>query len=103
MDLYNSVYQDDDDQAIADDFACQILLDSSEMMSLDLHAEKDVAKATKVQEKDAVSLFSRSTIATKSQKETNQSQSSDIYNEEDSNDTLHGQQDGLYSRHCQHI
>jgi hypothetical protein len=87
MDLYNSVYQEDDDQALADDFARRILLDFAEMMELDLHAKKDVAQATKVQEKDVASLFSRSTIATKSQNETNQSQNSDISNEDDSDDT----------------
>jgi hypothetical protein len=87
MDLYNSVYHDDDSQALADDFARRIILDFAEMMAINLHAEKDVAQATKVQEKDASSLFSHSTIATKTGNDAGKSQSSELSNEDDSDDT----------------
>jgi hypothetical protein len=87
MDLYNLVYRDDDDQALADDFARRILLDFADLMALDLNAKKDVAQAIKVQEKDASSLFSCSTIATTTGNNTNKSQSSDLLNDDDSDDT----------------
>jgi hypothetical protein len=62
MDMYHSIYDADDDQDLADDFARKILLDFAEVDNTHFTA-KHAARATKVQEKDASLLFSRSTIA----------------------------------------
>jgi hypothetical protein len=91
MDMYHSIYDDDDDQDLVDDFARKILLDFAEVTGANSAGAKPAARATKVQETDAVSLFSRSTIASRQNPaSTGRSQSSDMSeddNENDSDDT----------------
>jgi hypothetical protein len=90
LDMYRSMYEEDDDHDLVDDFAKKILLDFAEVEGAHL-IMKPAARATKVQEKDVSSLFSRSTIASR-QNQMNQtpSQNSDMSeddNENDSDDT----------------
>jgi hypothetical protein len=90
MDMYHSIYDEDDDQDLVDEFARKILLDFAEVNGTHF-ASKPAARATKVQKADASSLFSRSTIASRQNPgETGRSQSSDMSeddNENDSDDT----------------
>jgi hypothetical protein len=90
LDMYRSMYEEDDDHDLVDDFAKKILLDFAEVEGAHL-IMKPAARATKVQEKDASSLFSRSTIASRqNQMNKTPSQNSDMSeddNENDSDDT----------------
>jgi hypothetical protein len=88
LEMYQSIYEEDDDQDLVDEFARKVLLDFAEVDGAPL-ALKPAAKATKVQEKEASSLFSRSTIASRRQLNgQGQSQGSEISDdEEDSDDT----------------
>jgi hypothetical protein len=56
MDMYHSMYDEDDDQDLVDDFARKILLDFAEVTGTHFGA-KPAARAIKVQETDAASLF----------------------------------------------
>jgi hypothetical protein len=90
LDMYRSIYDEEDDQDLVNEFAKKILLDCAEVNGSHVFA-KPAARATKVQEKDASSLFSRSTIASR-QNQTDQEQSqnselSDDDNENNSDDT----------------
>jgi hypothetical protein len=86
MDMYH-IYDADDDQDLADDFARKVLLEFAEVEGTHF-SSKPAARATKVQEKDASSLFSRSTIASKKHSEdTAQSQNSDMSEDDHENDS----------------
>jgi SPX domain protein involved in polyphosphate accumulation len=54
MDMYHSIYDEDDDQDLVDDFTRKILLDFAEVTGTSFGA-KPAARATKVQETDAAS------------------------------------------------
>ena len=89
LDMYRSLYDEDDEHDLVDDFARKVLLDFAEAGGS--HANpQPAARATKVQERDASSLFSRSTIASRPNTQaTGKSQNSDISSddENDSDDT----------------
>jgi hypothetical protein len=88
LDMYRSLYDEDDEHDLVNDFARKVLLDFAEVGGS--HANpQPAARATKVQERDASSLFSRSTIASKPNTQaTGHSQDSDISEDEnDSDDT----------------
>jgi hypothetical protein len=90
LDMYHTIYDEDNDQDLVDEFAKKILLDFAGVDGSHQIA-KPAARATKVQEKDASSLFSRYTIASR-QDQMNQepSQNSDMSeddNENESDDT----------------
>jgi hypothetical protein len=90
LDMYRTIYDEDDDQDLVDEFAKKILLDFAEVDGAHL-TTKPAARVTKVQEKDASSLFSRSTIASRqNQTEQEHSQNSEMSDEDnvyDSDDT----------------
>jgi hypothetical protein len=90
MDMYHLIYDADDDHDLADDFARKVLLDFAEVDGTHFTA-KPAARATKVQEKETLSLFSRSTIASRKYSgNTGHSQSPEMSydeNEDDSDDT----------------
>jgi hypothetical protein len=87
MDMYHTIYNEDDDQDLVDDFARKVLLDFAEVTGATFGA-KPAARATKVQETDAASLFSRSTIASRQNpNSTGRSQTSDMSEDENENDS----------------
>jgi hypothetical protein len=90
LDMYCSIYDEDDDFDLVNEFAKKILLDFAEVDGAHL-STKPAARATKVQEKDASSLFSCSTIASRQnqteQEHSQHSEMSDKDNENDSDDT----------------
>jgi hypothetical protein len=90
MVMYHLIYDEDDDQDLVDDFARKILLDFAEVTGANF-GTKPAARTTKVQETDAASLFSRSTIASRQNPTgTDRSQHSKMSeddNENDSDDT----------------
>jgi hypothetical protein len=87
MDMYHTIYDEDDDQDLVDDFARKVLLDFGEVTGATFGA-KPAARATKVQETDAASLFSRSTIASRQNpNSTGRSQTSDMSEDENENDS----------------
>jgi hypothetical protein len=86
LDMYRSIYDEEDDQDLVNEFAKKILLDFAEINGLHLIA-KPAARAIKVQEKDA-SLFSRSTIASRqNQMDQEQSQNSELSDEDNENNS----------------
>jgi hypothetical protein len=88
LDMYRSLYDEDDEHDLVDDFARKVLLDFAEVGGS--HANpQPAARAIKVQEHDASSLFSRSTIASRQNTTgTGQNHGSDISDDEnDSDDT----------------
>jgi hypothetical protein len=88
MDMYHSIYDEDDDQDLVDDFARKILLDFAEVTGANIAGAKPAARATKVQETDAASLFSRSTIASRQiPTVTARSQSSEMSEDDIENDS----------------
>jgi hypothetical protein len=87
LDMYRSIYDEEDDQDLVDEFAKKILLDFAEINGAHLIV-KPSARATKVQEKDASSLFSRSTIASRqNQADQEQSQNSELSDEDNENNS----------------
>jgi hypothetical protein len=88
LDMYRSLYDEDDEHDLVDDFARQVLLDFAEVGGSQANPQP-AARAIKVQERDASSLFSRSTIASRQNTTgTEQNQGSDISDDEnDSDDT----------------
>jgi hypothetical protein len=92
LDMYHSIYDEVDDQDLVNEFAWKILLDFA-VVNGSNEIAKPAARATKVQEKDASSLFPCSTIAfgqnQMDQEQSWNSEMSDVDNENGSDDTPH--------------